>query len=79
MNEKARRAVINSSLAYRVATWLEKRGCTTTIALCDEFRYEVHYTLARDVIPQPPVKIDGSIVFPKGSQEDVILQFFMGQ
>jgi hypothetical protein len=73
-----KRAAANADLAYRVATWLQGNGCTVQVAYKAPFGYEVHYTLKLDIKPQPPVRIDGSVVFPKGSQEDVVFAFLAG-
>lgn len=75
MNNRAAR---NADLAHRVGRWLVERGCTVTIAVKGEVYY-VHYTLAHDMKPQPAVRCDGSIVFPQGSQEDVVLLFLLSQ
>lgn len=74
-----RRAAANADLALRVATWLQAKGCTVQVVYKAPFSYEVHYTLKLDMKPQPPVRIDGSVIFPKGSQEEVVLAFLLGQ
>lgn len=72
------RAAKNADLAHRVATWLQRNGCVTTVIVKGEV-YEVHYTLKLDVKPQPAIRCDGSIIFPQGSQEDVVLAFLLSQ
>lgn len=73
-----RRAAKNADLAHRVATWLRDNGCVTTVVVVGEV-YFVHYTLRQDIKPQPPVRCDGSVIFPRGSQEDVVLAFLLSQ
>lgn len=73
-----RRSAINAALAHRVRAWLDSKGCVTTVIVKGE-TYEVHYTLQLDVKPQPAVIIDGSVKFPPGSQEDVVLAFLLSQ
>lgn len=74
-NAMDRRAATNADLASRVATWLEAQGCTVQIQYEAPVSYLIHYTLKLDVKPQPPIKIDGSVRFPAGSQELVVLAF----
>lgn len=71
------RAAANADLAYSVAVWLQAKGCTVQVVYVAPFSYEVHYTLKLDMKPQPPIRIDGTVVFPVGSQEDVILAFLL--
>lgn len=67
------------TMAIRLAAWLEAKGCTVTVMYKLSGHY-VHYTLKLDVKPQPPAHIkDGTISFPAGSQEDVILAFLLQQ
>ncbi len=66
-------------LAYTVAAWLTSKGCVTALVEVNE-GWEVHYTLPEDIKPQPPVQVhNGKIIFPKGSQEDVVFTFLLSQ
>lgn len=67
--------VTQNSLAAAMAHWLEQNGCTVTMVRSSKTGdFEVHYTLKKDLMPQPPVRItrQPSVVFPTGSQEAVI-------
>lgn len=66
-------------LAFTVGAWLQAKGCVVTLTN-PPGKWLVHYTLPDDMKPQPPVEIkDSKIVFPQGSQEDVVLTFLLGQ
>jgi hypothetical protein len=72
----SKRSEANAQLAGKVAAWLGARGCkAVTVVQVEEIMY-VHYTLQLDMKPQPAIKIDGSIIFPQGSQMDVLEVFF---
>jgi len=65
-------------IATGVHGWLEARGCTCSMIKLEE-EIRIHYTLSLDTKPQPAVVIrDESVIFPKGSQEDVIMAFLAG-
>ncbi len=66
-------------LALIVASWLREKGCTVSV-LAHPLGWDVHYTLKEDVLPQPAVQVhNGRVIFPKGSQEDVVLAFLLEQ
>ncbi len=69
----------DQDLALTVAAWLHSKGCVVSIVAV-EGGWEVNYTLSEDIKPQPPVQIHhGKIIFPKGSQEDVVFTFLLSQ
>lgn len=72
-----KRLAFNAALALQVSTWLQAKGCTVQVVYVPPLTYEVHYTLKLDMKPQPPVRINGSVVFPKGSQEEVIMAYLL--
>ena len=68
--------------AATVSLWLQSKGCTVSI---QETRnasmlreYIIHYTLAAEVAPQPPIQIkhDNRVVFPDGTQLEVLMSFY---
>lgn len=67
-------------LAFTVGAWLQSKGCVVTLTNPPGKGWFVNYTLRDDMKPQPPVHIlNGSIIFPAGSQEDVVFTFLLGQ
>lgn len=68
-------------LAFTVGAWLQSKGCVVTLTQSlKKPGWLVNYTLPEDLKPQPPVEVSrGSITFPEGSQEDLILTFLLGQ
>lgn len=67
----------DAMLAANFVRWLEGKGCTVTPILKED-GWRIHYTLSVDTKPQPAVIIrDGSVIFPKGSQEDLVFDFLM--
>lgn len=70
-----RRAAANADLAHCLALWLQGHKCTVQVLHVIPDIFEVHYTLRDDVKPQPPVRVDGTIKFPVGSQISVVQAF----
>lgn len=67
-------------LADRVAAWLFAKGCGAVSVVFRDGQYHVYYTLKLDIVPQPAVRVhNGSIIFPSGSQEEVVLAFLAGE
>lgn len=67
-----------SQLALYTYNWLERRGCVCSL-MKYQSEFHLHYTLAEDIKPQPALIIrDKSVIFPKGSQEDVLNAFYRG-
>lgn len=65
-------------LAANFVRWLESKGCYPVTPVLKEDGWYIHYTLKNDMKPQPAVRIiNGSVMFPEGSQEDVIFDFLM--
>lgn len=72
-------SVSNNTMALRVAGWLTAKGCGAVSVVNKGDHYLVYYTLSLDTKPQPAVRIkDGSVIFPTGSQQDVVTAFLMG-
>lgn len=75
-------ALKDAALAANVVRWLEKRGCvvSATVNHGDPMAINIHYTLKNDMKPQPAVRIkDGAVIFPEGSNEDIIFAFLLQQ
>lgn len=70
-----RRAAVNADLAHCLSLWLQGHGCTVQIVAVKPDMFDVHYTLKLDIKPQPPVRIDGAIKFPMGSQVSIVRAF----
>lgn len=70
----------DEQIAYNIARWLQTKGCTACVYHRSEGDFQVHYTLSLDTKPHPAVTIkNGSVVFPVGSDEDIVLSFLLGQ
>lgn len=68
----------DAMLATNFVLWLESRGCGAVTPVLKEDGWYIHYTLKNDIKPQPAVRIvNGSVIFPKGSCEDVVFDFLM--
>lgn len=62
-------------LALKVADWLDSHKCTTSISSKDGIVF-IHYTLQKDMKPQPALRVkEGKITIPEGTETAVVAAF----
>lgn len=66
--------------AIHLAEWFRYKGCKAVTINEQGGVFYVYYTLQRDIKPQPPASVlHGTVVFPLGSQEDVVMSYLKGK